>query len=55
MRKPKLILKHLLCVFFVAAGLSHFLNPAFYLKVMPPYLPRHLCPIYYCWFVGLGD
>ncbi|HEY9283181.1 MAG TPA: MauE/DoxX family redox-associated membrane protein, partial [Pyrinomonadaceae bacterium] len=32
-------LKYVLCVFFVLAGLNHFINPAFYLKMMPPYLP----------------
>jgi uncharacterized membrane protein len=46
MRKLKLILKYLLCVFFVVAGLNHFINPAFYLKSMPPYLPWHLFLIY---------
>lgn len=30
-----------LAVFFVVAGLNHFLNPAFYLRIMPPYLPWH--------------
>lgn len=32
-------MKYLLAVFFIAAGLNHFANPAFYLKMMPPYLP----------------
>jgi uncharacterized membrane protein len=31
----------ILALFFVAAGLNHFLNPAPYLSMMPPYLP---CP-----------
>lgn len=26
---------------YVAAGINHFLNPAFYLKIIPPYLPWH--------------
>lgn len=30
-----------LAVFFIAAGLNHVLNPAFYLRIMPPYLPWH--------------
>ncbi len=25
----------------MAAGLNHFLKPAFYLKMMPPYIPWH--------------
>jgi uncharacterized membrane protein len=46
MRKLKVILRYLLCVFFVLAGLNHFINPAFYLKSMPPYLPWHHFLIY---------
>ncbi|HEX8290520.1 MAG TPA: MauE/DoxX family redox-associated membrane protein [Pyrinomonadaceae bacterium] len=41
MRTTRIILKYLLCLFFVGAGLNHFINPAFYLKIMPPYLPWH--------------
>lgn len=56
MRKLKIILKYLLCVFFVVAGLNHFINPAFYLKIMPPYLPWHLFLVYLSGFfeVALG-
>lgn len=39
MRTLKIILKYLLCVFFVLAGLNHFISPDTYLKIMPPYLP----------------
>ena len=46
MRTLKIVLKYLLCVFFVLAGLNHFINPAFYLKIMPPYLPWHLFLVY---------
>ena len=46
MRVLKIILKYLLCVFFVVAGLNHFINPAFYLKIMPPFLPSHLLLVY---------
>jgi uncharacterized membrane protein len=28
-------------LFFIAAGLNHFINPAFYLAIMPPWLPWH--------------
>jgi uncharacterized membrane protein len=30
-----------LAVFFVLAGLNHFRDPAFYLSMMPPFLPAH--------------
>jgi uncharacterized membrane protein len=31
----------LLSIFYILAGLNHFLNPAFYLPLIPPYLPLH--------------
>ncbi len=56
MRLLKIILKYLLCVFFVLAGLNHFINPAFYLKIMPPYLPWQLGLVYLSGFfeIALG-
>jgi len=30
-----------LAPFFVLAGINHFRDPAFYLAMMPPYLPAH--------------
>ena len=46
MRVIKLLLKYLLAIGFVFAGLYHFVNPAFYLKIMPPVLPAPLFLIY---------
>lgn len=46
MRRLKLGLKYLLAVLFVLAGMNHFLNPAFYLKMMPTLLPLHLFLVY---------
>ena len=46
MRIIKLILKYLLAAFFVLGGLNHFINTAFYVKIMPPYLPWHLSLVY---------
>lgn len=40
------ILLLLLCLFFVVAGINHFRDPEFYLKMMPPYLPWHLFLVY---------
>ena len=31
---------------FVVAGLNHFLNPGFYVGMMPPYVPWHLELVY---------
>jgi uncharacterized membrane protein len=35
----KKLLQILFGVFFVIAGINHFRDPAFYLRIMPPYLP----------------
>ena len=37
----KIGLLWVLAIFFVVAGINHFLSPAFYLKMMPPYIPWH--------------
>ncbi|MBI4747371.1 MAG: DoxX family protein [Acidobacteria bacterium] len=37
---------YLMAVFYTVAGINHFLNPGFYMKLMPPYLPFHLELIY---------
>ena len=41
MRRLRQGLKYLMAAFYVLAGVNHFLNPAVYLKIMPPYLPWH--------------
>jgi uncharacterized membrane protein len=35
------VLLALAAVFYVFAGVNHFLKPGFYLKMMPPYIPWH--------------
>jgi uncharacterized membrane protein len=48
--------KYLLAIFMVVAGTMHFVNPDFYMKIMPPYLPWHLPLVYLSGFfeVALG-
>lgn len=41
MQKLKKISVYILSVFFLVAGFNHFVNPDFYLRMMPPYLPAH--------------
>lgn len=41
-----LILKWILGVLFVAAGIGHFARPAVYVSIMPPYLPWHRPLVY---------
>ena len=42
----KLVLRYVYGILFIAAGLYHFINPVFYLRIMPPYLPWHLFLVY---------
>ena len=35
-----------LALFFVVAGVNHFVNPDFYVAMMPPVLPAHLTLVY---------
>ena len=38
-------LKLLFGLFFVGAGINHFLRTGFYLRMMPPYVPLHLAMV----------
>jgi uncharacterized membrane protein len=42
----RLVMRWLLGLFFVAAGVNHFLRAEFYVSIMPPYLPWHLALVY---------
>jgi uncharacterized membrane protein len=42
----KRVAKILLGVFFILAGIGHFIRPDVYVKIMPPYLPRPLGLVY---------
>lgn len=39
-------MKWLLGLLFVVAGVNHFVQPGFYVSIMPPYLPWHLALVY---------
>ena len=42
MRVIQSFFRYLLGLLFVAAGVNHFWHTAFYVSMMPPYLPEHL-------------
>jgi uncharacterized membrane protein len=42
----RLVLRLALALFFVAAGILHFLRPAVYVQIVPPYLPWPLALVY---------
>lgn len=37
-----MVSKYLMAIFYILAGVNHFINSDFYVKIMPPYLPWHL-------------
>lgn len=39
-------MRWILALFFVAAGVNHFLSPTVYMELMPPYLAWHVELIY---------
>jgi len=44
--KTKLAFLVLASIFYIGAGVLHFVNTQFYLKIMPPYIPYHLAMVY---------
>lgn len=56
MRKARKISLYVMAAFYIAAGINHFVNPEFYRKIMPPWLPAHDLLIYASGIaeVGLG-
>lgn len=40
MSRTKLVFLYLLALFYIIAGINHFVTPEFYLRIMPPYLPN---------------
>ena len=41
MKTIKLVFMVLMAGFYVLGGVNHFRDPAFYLNIMPPYIPAH--------------
>ena len=42
----RLILKYLFAILSLFSGFNHFINTAFYVSIMPPYLPWHRQLVY---------
>ena len=42
---PKRIALVLASIFYISAGILHFTKTAFYLKIVPPYIPWHLAMV----------
>ncbi|MEO8353943.1 MAG: MauE/DoxX family redox-associated membrane protein [Chthoniobacteraceae bacterium] len=46
------IFRWLMAVFYIVAGIAHFVRPGTYLELMPPYLPWHLALV---WISGVAE
>lgn len=42
----KTVLLWVMAIFYILAGVMHFVAPEFYLQIMPPYMPWHLELVY---------
>jgi len=42
----QLLLVYLMAIFYIAAGLNHFIQPSTYIRIMPHYIPFHLAMVY---------
>ncbi len=54
MTQAKRTTRYLYGAMFIAAGTNHFLNTAFYLSIMPPYLPWHEALVYVSGLAEIG-
>ena len=54
MARTRTITRYVFGLFFVLAGANHFRSPAFYLNIMPPYLPWHLALVYISGVAEIG-
>ena len=46
MSRTKAVSRCVLAVIMIGAGTMHFVNPDFYIRIMPPYLPLHTELVY---------
>jgi uncharacterized membrane protein len=54
MSQAKQITRYLYGALIIAAGMNHFLNTPFYVRIMPPYLPWHLALVYTSGLAEIG-
>ena len=53
MKLVKSVALYLSVIGYVYVGLLHFIQPDFFLKIMPPYLPYHLPLVYASGFIEI--
>jgi uncharacterized membrane protein len=50
----KLVSLHVMAGFYTLAGIAHFANPKFFLRIMPPYIPWHKPIVYLSGLAEIG-
>lgn len=53
MERIKLLSIYIMGVSYIAVGITHFVNPDFFLAIMPPFLPFHLELVYISGFIEI--
>ena len=46
LRRLKMPLLYVMGLFYITAGVTHFLNPEWFLQIVPPFLPAPLALVY---------
>jgi uncharacterized membrane protein len=54
MKRVKIVSRVLFGILFILAGANHFLNTAFYVSIVPPYLPWHLALVQLSGVIEVG-
>lgn len=54
MKRAKTISRYIFGILFILAGANHFRNTAFYVSIMPTYLPWHVALVYISGIAELG-
>jgi len=53
MKKIKLISIIVMSIFYISVGAKHFIDPAWFVQIMPPYLPFHYEAVYLSGFLEI--
>jgi len=46
MERARIVTRWLIAIGMVAQGINHFVSPAVFVAIMPPYIPAHLFMVY---------
>ena len=55
MKKVKIVSIVAMSIFYIWAGIQHFIDPDWFVQIMPPYLPFHYEAVYLSGWQVAGD